>query len=232
MANCGIYRIINLSNGRVYIGSTNNFVKRKNEHLSRLRLNRHGNTFLQNDFNKCGGFESFVFEMICSVLVEKDLLIVEQIFLDEYYDGMINCYNMAKIAGAPNRGRKFSEEVKMKMSEAHKGEKNHFFGKTHSKETRLKLSIGQKGEKHHNWGKKFSDEYKAKLSSAQQTAQDYAKKTFSVIGPNGEIVHGFGISGFVKQHGLDDATFRRMLVGKQRQHKGWRLNPEKNNTTQ
>lgn len=36
--------------------------------------------------------------------------------------------------------KEFSDEWKKKLSESHKGEKNHFFGKKHSEETRKKMS--------------------------------------------------------------------------------------------
>lgn len=39
-----------------------------------------------------------------------------------------------------NKGLKCSEEWRKHNSEAHKGEKNHFFGKKHSEKTRKKMS--------------------------------------------------------------------------------------------
>ena len=53
-----------------------------------------------------------------------------------------------------NRGKKFSEEYKKRLSEAHKGKK-------HNEETRKKMSEAQKG-------KKMSEESKKKISEAQK----------------------------------------------------------------
>ena len=70
-----------------------------------------------------------------------------------------------------------------RISKAHKGEKNHFFGKhlseehkrklskakkgKHlSEEHKRKLSEAQKGEKNHNYGKQLSDETRKKMSEA------------------------------------------------------------------
>jgi hypothetical protein len=49
-------------------------------------------------------------------------------------------------------GRKDSEEVKIKKSESHKGEKNPMFGKSHSEETKMKMSKVKKGRKWWNDG--------------------------------------------------------------------------------
>ena len=60
---CGIYKIENLVNGKVYIGKTVDFKERKKEHKLDLRLNRHYNNYLQNAWNKYGR-ENFKFEMV------------------------------------------------------------------------------------------------------------------------------------------------------------------------
>jgi len=44
-------------------------------------------------------------------------------------------------------GKSLSKEHKMKLSESHKGEKNHFYGKAHSKESIEKISNAHKGKK-------------------------------------------------------------------------------------
>jgi len=41
-----IYKIENLKNHKVYIGLTNNLIRRKNRHFSDLRRNCHDNNFL------------------------------------------------------------------------------------------------------------------------------------------------------------------------------------------
>lgn len=45
--------------------------------------------------------------------------------------------NIEKIHG--NKGKKRSEETKLKMSKANKGKNNHMFGKKHREETKLKI---------------------------------------------------------------------------------------------
>ena len=60
---CGIYKITNTANGKVYIGSSVDVHGRFNCHRSDLRNNRHGNQHLQNAWNLYGE-NSFVFEII------------------------------------------------------------------------------------------------------------------------------------------------------------------------
>ena len=73
------------------------------------------------------------------------------------------------------KGKKHSDETKLKISAATKGERNPYFGKKHSDETKLKmsaarkrnLSFGEKGERHPNFGEKLSDEQKLKISALE-----------------------------------------------------------------
>jgi len=61
------------------------------------------------------------------------------------------------------KGSKHSEETKKKMSMAHSGSSNHFFGRTHSEETKLKISLANKGKTPWSLGKKLSPEHIEKL---------------------------------------------------------------------
>jgi len=90
----GVYRILNIENGRVYIGSTGCFYKRANGHSHDLENNRHLNKFLQNDWNKCGA-EAFLFEVVEVIQGEKEQRMVrEQVLIDQHYDNQKQCYNL------------------------------------------------------------------------------------------------------------------------------------------
>lgn len=101
----GIYKITNIINERVYYGSTIRFKKRFASHLQALEGNRHSNTFLQNDFNKCGR-EAFLLEVIETVDDPSSLLVREQYYLDQYYDNQKQCYNIRKYACDSRAGKK------------------------------------------------------------------------------------------------------------------------------
>ena len=174
----GIYKITNKLNGRFYIGSCKCFKKRWYQHKRELENKNHKNQFFQHDFNKCGS-DAFTFEVI-EIIEGKNRqlrLDVEQKFLDQYWDGCKQCYNMSKWAinhggshtpeetrkklAEAQRGRKHSEESKKKMSEAHKGKK-------YSSEIRQEMSKRFKGKNNPNYGKKMSEEQKKKISNTKK----------------------------------------------------------------
>lgn len=100
----GVYRIVNLKNGRVYIGSTSRFKDRASGHKGNLVYKRHKNTFLQNDFNKCGE-EHFVFEVVEVVMEKEERLKREQFYIDQHYDEQKNCYNLRKSVSDTREGK-------------------------------------------------------------------------------------------------------------------------------
>lgn len=132
----GIYRIICIENGRSYYGSSVNIYKRWNTHKSLFRKGIHKNSIMQNAWNKYGE-DSFQYELLEVVSIDK-LLEVEQVYLSEYV-GKCDCFNIATDASAPMLGMKMSDKTRRKMSEAHKGKKNHFYGKHHTAEARKKI---------------------------------------------------------------------------------------------
>lgn len=97
----GVYRILNKKNGREYFGSTARFKQRAREHLLALKNNKHHNSFLQRDFNKCGS-DVFQFEVLQVVNEpengDKKLwtslrVEAEQKYLDIFFDNRQLCYN-------------------------------------------------------------------------------------------------------------------------------------------
>lgn len=144
--NCGIYQIRNLTNNKVYIGSSRNIKSRKSAHFGLLKKSKHPNKILQNSWNKYTK-ESFVFEPLefCSVEL---LLVREQYYLDTLKPSL----NIRPKAES-NLGHKFvrTESQKESYKLAHKlaisaetreimrGYK-HTLGKKHTLETRQKMS--------------------------------------------------------------------------------------------
>ena len=75
---------------------------------------------------------------------DKDLNFDEELLVREMGTLSPNGYNL--VEGGGSNGKP-SEESKQKMSEAHRGEKHNFFGKTHTKETKQKQSEANVGDK-------------------------------------------------------------------------------------
>ena len=63
MVKCGIYKITNTINKKIYIGSSVNILNRVRQHKYKLKAGIHCNNYLQASFNKYGK-DSFLFEII------------------------------------------------------------------------------------------------------------------------------------------------------------------------
>ena len=80
--------------------------------------------------------------------------------ISEVHKGKSLTEEHKQILISSRKGKNHTEESKLKMSEALKGEKNHFYGKTHSEESRRKMSEAQSGDKNANskkWKIKFNN---------------------------------------------------------------------------
>lgn len=128
---CGICKITNNIDNRIYIGSAVQFRKRRDLHVLKLKQNKHHSTHLQNFVNKYG-MNILFFDIIeeCDnfeILIERE----------QYYINMLKPeFNICKIAGS-QIGIKRSDEFKRKISERQKGKKL-------SELTKLKKSIAMK----------------------------------------------------------------------------------------
>jgi group I intron endonuclease len=108
-----IYKITNEVDGKFYIGSTNNLIKRYYTHIHDIRSDRKTCVKLIRAVNKHGE-EHFKFEIVCECSTDE-ILKTEQ----GYIDSLKPHYNVAKIAGS-NLGIKRTEEVKLKKSVSQK----------------------------------------------------------------------------------------------------------------
>jgi group I intron endonuclease len=142
MMRCGIYKITNLSNGKMYIGSTKDFALRRRTHFCHLRSGKHHSAKLQSAFNKHGA-DMFKFSTIL-VCAERDLIFYEQIIMDAHKPA----YNVAPVAGRTS-GYRHTEETKSKFHLRRKSE--------HTEESRRARSEKMKG-------RPISEEHKAKIS--------------------------------------------------------------------
>ena len=120
----GIYKIVNKTNGKYYVGSSNNIDGmhgRWYEHINDLRANRHDNDHLQKSWNKYGK-DAFEFIIVKEVSPDK-LLIEEQIYLTIASVETDKTYNMNFLStgGGGFTGHRHTEESKLKTSRKLKG---------------------------------------------------------------------------------------------------------------
>jgi group I intron endonuclease len=175
--NVGIYEIVNLVNGKKYVGRSIKLDKRKARHFRELRENRHGlrnkngilkgeRDHLQRAFNKYGE-EAFEWRIL--EYCEKEYIVErEQYYIDLYHAADFEYgYNINPRADKnPVQKKKHSEETKELMrikatNRKHTPETKEKLrkiktGQKHTKETKKKLSEMGKG-------RVFSEEHKEKL---------------------------------------------------------------------
>lgn len=78
---CGIYKITNIKNNMIYIGSSKSIFQRWRNHIKELENDKHKNYYLQNDWNEYGK-DCFVFEIL-EECFEETRYSVEQKYLND-----------------------------------------------------------------------------------------------------------------------------------------------------
>ncbi len=185
---CGIYKIIDIRNGKIYIGSSYRLKYRFYSHNRELKLNNHRNKILQRIYNKYGNIFKFEIIEYCN---KENLTEREQYWMDALKPE----YNLLPTAGN-NSGFKHSDETKIKMSIAHKGktasketrekQRQAKLGKSQTLKSRLKRSVSSKGRIHtpeaiakmslSKKGKSVSIEQKEKLAKLR-VGSKHSEKT-------------------------------------------------------
>jgi len=147
MKHTGIYKIENLIDAKVYIGSAIDISSRWRKHVSELNLSNHSNTHLLHAWNKYGA-ENFRFIEV--ELCEPCQLIVREQHYIDFFNACGEGYNICPIAGN-TLGTKRSVETK-KILSAKACARVH---RPHSEETKRKIAQA-------HMGKKQSDEHNRK----------------------------------------------------------------------
>lgn len=146
-----IYGILNLVNGKIYIGSAVKFNMRFSSHISKLNKGKHINIYLQKSWIKNSplAFEFIILEFVSD---KNDLIEREQYWIDllKASDPEFG-YNIRKNA-SNNLGLKYPPYAGEKIRAAN-------LGKVHSAEHKAKNSAANKGHF-------VSEETKAKIGKA------------------------------------------------------------------
>ena len=179
----GVYVITCLANQRFYIGSSNNFERRKKEHLRSLRKGCHSNKHLQRCFDKYGE-ENFLMELFHEA-PDSCSLQLEQEYLDCFYPHP-DCLNQLKGSVGGAVSEEANERRRNSLREFHKEsskgwrQNNPAHGRILSEDSKEKISKSLKefysenpdkvrsGENHPLWGKRASMETRDKMSKAHR----------------------------------------------------------------
>lgn len=233
----GIYKIENLEDGKVYIGSAVNLKTRYVAHRNALRRGNHGNIHLQRAWDKYGEC-AFMFSIIELVYHPDQLLEIEQLWMN-YYDVMNTGYNISPTAGNCV-GIKHTEEARENMSKAH-------LGKTLSEEQKGKISKSLKKGNHPLHGGHHTEESKKKMSESSKGYRHTAEwkelmsgrfsgegnpmygkpgtcgnaRDWILNSPYGETYKVQNLARFCREHGLSAGTLYQVSTGRVKSHKGW-----------
>lgn len=170
------YRIVNMTNGKVYIGITSEGMsKRYKNHLYRASTNFDG--FLYNAIRKYGK-ENFLVQHITSSGNFEDLLETEKTLIKQYNSFNREFgYNLT-LGGDGALGRVMKPETREKLREANTG-------RVPTEEQRQASSIRFSGEGNPRFGKKNS--LKQKIKSHESKKHPYPNPYTFLIGWNDEF---------------------------------------------
>ena len=160
----GVYVIQNLVNDKKYIGSSSNAKNRMKIHLNELRKGIHNNTHLQRAWNKYGE-KAFKFNIIL-YCHKEDLLVYEQYYIN-LFRVALDKYGYNKCPNANGTlGYKWTIGQRINASKSHKGQQAWNKDKTgiYSEETKIKMSNAMKGRVPWNKGIPRTVEEKLKMS--------------------------------------------------------------------
>lgn len=181
---CGIYKIINKTSNRFYIGSSRDIEKRFDRHLDDAKKGKHHSMFFQNVYDKYGRAD-FIFEII-ELCEKSELLRKEQCYLDTHLND--NAMNVSRFASGgdlltnhPYRADivlKMTKSLKQRFSDLSKedrqkiygkpGEQNPMYGRTHTLEAKNIISAKHKNNQY-ALGSKRSEEHRKIISDRQKT---------------------------------------------------------------
>ena len=224
-----IYLLVNLKNGRKYIGQTSQTVYYLFARYRKESKKYGDNRYITRAIKKYG-MENFSFEILeycdTSSINEREM----------WHIGNINSkapngYNLSD-GGETERGWKWTVESKQKLRDSLKnrdysGQNNPFFGGTHSKETSLKVAESNKrrvGIKRKLLSQKSKDNISDGRMGKGVGERNKKSKTYKIISPSGDLFEFCGgFADFCKEHGIKS---RQLLIevanGLRKDYKGWK----------
>jgi group I intron endonuclease len=209
----GIYKITNINNGFVYVGSAVNLQRRKTEHFSKLKKGLHHSSKLQNSFLS-NGDNAFVFDIVELVEDKTKLIQKEQYYIDSLNAFGKSGYNMRPIAESALGVKQTKEWVEKRMA--------HHIGAKRSQETKDRISLATKGRSYaHLIGVKRTDEVKAKISktkSGVKLSPEHAgkvRKGFLGRSHSQESIEKISVAQKISmKERWQDPEFRAMMISK------------------
>lgn len=167
--NIGIYQIVNLVNGKVYIGQTiERFQRRYWHHNWCLNSNKHFNKYLQNAWNKYGK-DAFEFRVVHTLQPNEDINEFEKYYIEQFNaTNQQYGYNLQD-GGQPEQLCRFTTPESRKLV----GEKNrqHMLGRKLSEETKAKMRASSRHQGPGEKGRQKISQYMSNRIVSDETRQ-------------------------------------------------------------
>ena len=120
----GIYKLTNTINGKMYVGSSNDILKRFREHKKALRNNTHHSEHLQRAVNKYG-ISKFKTDIIRIVTKEENIFLIEKEIIESYNSISREFgYNMSlpnELGGVEHHSEDSKEKMRRMRYKSHNG---------------------------------------------------------------------------------------------------------------
>ena len=170
------------------------------------------------------GLENFTKEYLAFCDTEETLNYLERFYIKKYKAREVG-YNLTD-GGEGMLNPKL--EIREKLSNAHKGEKNPMFGKPRSEETKRKISAAKKGKHNNNkgennpmFGKPRSEETKRKISAAKKGKHNNKGENNPFYGKKHSEETKQKISDAMKGKTFSEETKHKISASKKGKHKVW-----------
>ena len=231
-----IYKLKNNLNGKEYIGQTTRDLSRRLTQHKSLKSNKC--PYLKNAISKYG-FEVFSVEILDKAESVEKLNELEIFYISKHNTLHPNGYNLKsggenggkwsdesrKRASDSAKGRKHSEETKLKISNLISGKNHPMFGKHHTDETKKRLSENNSGSKSPLFGiprsedikRSIGEKAKSRGANGTKAAVDTTKKKIVCI-QNNNVYESFKQAS--KDLNISRISIRHILQGKKKSVKG------------
>lgn len=215
----GIYLITCLSDGKVYVGQTTNWDKRRKKHFWMLENNKHFCLHLQRAWNKYGK-TNFKFELVeeCS---ENELDAKETEWITKF--GYPNRTKIFNNESGGHKNKHLSQETKDKISKFNKRKTIPEYQRQLIRESRL-------GSKNPMYGRHYTLEERQKMSERQKLVEVKQSSINALLESNKNLsceIYQYDLNGnFIQSHpSIQEAARRtnsqaslihKVLTGKRR----------------
>jgi hypothetical protein len=218
----GVYQILCVPNGKIYIGSAVDLRQRWHGHRHSLRRDKHGNAHLQLAW-KVYGEESFEFSVL-EYVGDADLLRAEQAWIDRTgcTDRSIG-FNICDVAGSPGSIRVLEWKGFVDPDGKDVTIVNLYaFCREHGLDapSMMRLASGKaKLKSHKGWTHRNSPR-----------KRDYVKTYSGFVDPDGRPAGPItNLAAFCRERGLDNTHMVAVAHGRIYSHRGWTYDNDRRN---